>query len=85
MRSTFVRRLWRAALAVAMLCGMSSLTPVNKAAAFNICGTITIVYYSDATHTHRVGSCSIPCGSGKETCTGQMTSFSTQTSSCHAC
>jgi hypothetical protein len=78
-------KLLRAALVLVLLCGVIAATPARNVGAYNICGDIFIFYYSDASHSHLVGGCTIPCGVGKETCWGKTTQYSKQISECHAC
>jgi hypothetical protein len=76
LRSGFGLKLVLVALAVA-LCGAAlSIGPLT-AAPQPCCGHATLVtYYSDASHTTRVGWCSFPCGSDP-TCSGRQTQYST--------
>jgi hypothetical protein len=76
---------WRMVLGLTLLCGLGALAPAPKAHAYFICGNDFIFYYSDATHSHQVGSCTINCATDHQTCTGRMTSFTSQISACHAC
>jgi hypothetical protein len=86
MTRTSVLTGWLRALFVLLLiCGVIAATPAPQAGAYNICGSIYIYYYSDASHSHLVGECTIPCGSGKETCWGRQTQYTRQVSTCHAC